>query len=282
MDVRRLLAGGALVLVVVALGAAVVLQDASLALWTAIGVGVVALVAGAAVLYAGARRAYLLARYIATRPVGVDDAADAAGGTGWLRVRGEVAAPSDVTAVLSGEQVAGRRLRLERRTHPSDVAWPGIDRRELGAETDLGTLALVGERDRVRFAGDGTTTLAAPSTREQFDADDDPGYELIDALQHHDRHFDAVVGDGLLGTHRLHVFESTVGVGDAVELFGLLTVADDGGVPTLSPAEGRGGTVALGRGRRLPLLYLRGALAGLAGGALLLYIGWSVLGLAAV
>jgi hypothetical protein len=37
--------------------------------------------------------------------------------------------------------------------------------------------------------------------------------------------------------------------------------------------------VALGRARRLPLLSLRGALAGLAGGAVLLYIGWAVLAL---
>lgn len=280
MNLRTALVATALLAVGAALSAALVLEDASLALWTALSVGVVAVVAGAFVGYAGARRAYLLARYLLTRPTAVEDVDDAVAvdeGTGWLRVGGEVAAPTDVTSVLTGGDVAGRRVTLERRTHPAALKWPGVDRRTLGEETELGSLAVVGERGRVRFEADERVRMAAAGSRESFGAADEPSYELRQALQRHDRRFDDVVGDGWLGPHRLHVTEATVEPGDDVELFGLLTVERDG-VTTLRPAPGRGGEAAVGRGKRLPLSYLRGALAGLAGSAVLFYLGWFVLG----
>jgi hypothetical protein len=277
MNLPTGLAGGALLAVAAALAAAVVLQDASLALWTALAVGVLAVGGGAFVGYAGARRAYLLGRYLLTRPTGADDAEGLPTGTTWLRVTGEVAAPGDVTAVLSGGDVAARRLRLERRTHPTALKWPGVDRRTLGEETDLDALSVVGERGRVRFESDGDGRVAAPTDRESYGADHEPSFELHQALQRHDRQFGDVVGEGWLGPRRLHVAEATLAPGDEVELFGLLTVERDG-VTTLQPAAGRGGEAAVGAGRHLPLAYLRGALAGLAGSAVLFYLGWFVLG----
>jgi hypothetical protein len=276
MNLRTSLPAAALLVVVAALAAAVVLQDASLALWTALSVGVVAVAAGAFVGYAGSRRAYLLARYLLVRPTAADDAGGLDDRTEWLRVRGEVAAPSDVTSVLTGGDVAARRVTLERRTHPFALKWPGLDRRTLGEETELSSLAVVGERGRVRFEADQAVRMAAAGSRESFGAPDEPSFELRQALQRHDRRFDDVVGEGWLGLHRLHVEEATLEPGDDVELFGLLSVERDG-VTTLRPAPGRGGEAAVGRGRRLPLAYLRGAVAGLAGSAVLFYLGWFVL-----
>jgi hypothetical protein len=281
MNLRTSLAAAALLAVVAALAAAVVLEDPSLALWTALSVGVVAVAAAAFVGYAGARRAYLLARYLLTRPTAADDVDDAVAvdeGTGWLRVRGEVAAPSDVASVLTGGDVAARRVTLERRTHPFALKWPGLDRRTLGEETEVDSLAVVGERGRVRFETDQRVRMAAAGSRESFGAPDEPSYELRQALQRHDRRFDDVVGEGSLGLHRLHVDEATLEQGDDVELFGLLAVERDG-VTTLRPAPGRGGEAAVGRGKRLPLSYVQGAVAGLGGSAVLFYIGWFVLSL---
>ena len=276
MVARRLAVVVALLAVGGALVAAAVREDASLALWTAVGVGLVAVAGGGLALVAGVRRLALLGRYVVTRPMDVGTAAGLDAGTRWLRVAGTVGGASDRTSVLSSGAVAGRTLRLERRTHPFDLKWPGVDRRLLGEETDLGPLALVDGPEKVHVAADGSATVAAPTTRESFGADHEPSFELVQAVQRHDRTFGAVVGDGALGQHRLHVTEGTLAPGDPVELFGLLTVDRDG-VTRLAAAEGRGGEVALGHGRRLPLRYLRGAVAGVAGGAVLLALAWFVL-----
>lgn len=278
MNRRRLAATVALLAVAVALAAAVVLGDASLALWTAVAVGAAALAAGGIVLYAGLGRLSLLVRYLATRPMDVDAAADLASGTGWFRIVGEVAGPREVTSVHSGEDVVGRTLGLERRTHPFALKWPGVDRRTIGEETEIGRIALLGRSDRIRFESDETVTIAAPTARISFGADHEPGYELIQALQRHDRSFGSVVGAGRFGPHRLHVSEATLEPGQRAQLFGLVSVAADGGPPTLRPAEGRGGTTAIAVGHRLPLRYLRGAVAGVAGAAVLLSLAWFVLG----
>lgn len=275
---RRLLgATVALLAVAVTLGVAVASGDASLALWLAIAVGVVALAAGALALSAGGRRAYLLGRYLATRPMRVRTATHLESGTRWLRIVGEVGGPSDVTAATTGDDVAGRTLRLERRTHPFELKWPGVDRRPLGEETEIGTLALLEDADRVRFENDETVTMAAPTERTSYGADHEPSYALLQALQRHDRKFGRVVGEGRFGQHRLHVAEATAEPGQRVQVFGLLTVEADDGPPTLRPAEGQGGEAAVARGHRLPLRYLRGAVAGLAGAAVLLYLAWFVL-----
>lgn len=279
MNRRSLVAAVLLLAVAAALAATVLLGDASLGLRTAVAVGAVAIVTGGLVLYAGLRRWYLLGRYVATRPRTVDETTALESGTDWVRVVGEVAGPRDVTSARTGEDVAGRTLRLERRTHPFALRWPGVDRTVLGEETELGTLALVGNGDRVRFESDGTETVAAPTDRTSFGANHEPSFSLLQALQRHDREFAAVTGEGRLGLHRLHVAESTFESGQRVQVFGLLTVEADGGPPTLRPAEGRGGTAAVGRGHRLPLRYLRGGVAGLAGAGVLLYLGWFVLSL---
>lgn len=277
-DARTLSAALALLAVLALLVGGAVLGMASLGAAAAVAVALAALGAAGLSLYGGATRAHLLARYLATRPMGVQAAVGLEPGVRWLRVEGEVAGRTGVEAVLTDEDVAARALRIERRSYPAGLPWPALRRRVLVDETEAPRLTLLNHRSRARIEGDGAVTVLAPAERLTLGPGDEPSWELRQALQGIDGRFEDLVGRTDSLEHRLVVAERQVRPGQRVQAFGLLRAERDDGSVLLRPGGGRLATAAVASGGwALPLRYLRGAVVGLAGAGVLVWLAWFAL-----
>ncbi|MFB6172047.1 MAG: hypothetical protein ABEJ23_05890 [Haloarculaceae archaeon] len=233
----------------------------------------IAFLGGCLALLAAGRRAYLLARYVTTRPR-TADAVDPGPGRRWLRVTGEAVA-GDALAGPEGGDALAYRVTAHRQERFAGVPWPRSTTSLLDATARV-PFALRGPSRSLRVLETGDVDVIGRNWNEKgatYTPADPPPDALGSVLATHGVDAASKLGDGYAFDHDLRVRSDVVAAGDRVRLFGRFDVRRDDRL-ALHPASGRLGDVCLTTGpwRTLWIRYLHEFLRALLGGALLVAV----------